>query len=101
PLATTLDEARRVLEASRRSDKLFQVGHNRRFAPVYTGVKKLIAQEGLAPHSVHGKMNRGELLNPVWGGNAQVTGRFLDETTIHMLDMLRWLFGEVESVTVH
>ena len=101
PLATTFEEAQRVLAASRSSNKLFQVGHNRRFAPVYQTVKKLIEQDGLAPHSVHSKMNRGELLNPVWVGNPAITGGFLYETTIHMLDMLRWLFGEVESVTAH
>jgi myo-inositol 2-dehydrogenase/D-chiro-inositol 1-dehydrogenase len=101
PLATSLDEARRVLEASRASRAVFQVGHNRRFAPVYQTVKQLIGQEKLTPHSVHAKMNRGELLNPSWVGDASITGGFLYETTIHMLDMLRWLFGEITSVVVH
>jgi myo-inositol 2-dehydrogenase/D-chiro-inositol 1-dehydrogenase len=43
-------------------------------------------------------MNRGELLKPVWTGDPAVTGGFLYETTIHMFDMVRFLFGEVESV---
>ncbi len=101
PLATSLAEARRVLEAGRKSRSLFQVGHNRRFAPVYQAVKKLLEKDGMVPHSVHSKMNRGELINPSWVCNPSITGGFLYETTIHMLDMLRWLFGEVESVTVH
>jgi myo-inositol 2-dehydrogenase/D-chiro-inositol 1-dehydrogenase len=101
PLATSLDEARQVLEESRRSQGLFQVGHNRRFAPVYQTVKKLVEQEELRTHSVHSKMNRGELLNPSWVSDPSLTGGFLYETTIHMLDMLRWLFGEVASVAVH
>jgi|SRR5215813_10374094 len=40
-------------------------------------------------------MNRGELLKPDWVANADVTGGFLFETTIHMFDMMRFLFGEV------
>jgi len=43
-------------------------------------------------------MNRGELLKPVWTGDPTVTGGFLFETTIHMFDMARFLFGEVESL---
>jgi len=100
PLATSLEEARRVREASRRSPGVFQVGHNRRFAPVYQEVKRLIAQEGLRPHSAHSKMNRGELLNPSWVSDPSITGGFLYETTVHMVDILRWLLGEVESVVV-
>jgi myo-inositol 2-dehydrogenase/D-chiro-inositol 1-dehydrogenase len=43
-------------------------------------------------------MNRGELQEPPWTADESVTGGFLYETTIHMLDMLRWLLGEVEQV---
>ena len=50
------------------------------------------------PHSAHVKMNRGELLKPEWTGNPEVTGGFLYETPIHMFDMMRFLFGEVESL---
>src|SRR5271169_5044085 len=35
PLATALEDARRVLDAANASKTVFQVGHNRRFAPVY------------------------------------------------------------------
>jgi myo-inositol 2-dehydrogenase / D-chiro-inositol 1-dehydrogenase len=39
------------------------------------------------------KLNRGELLNPPWTANPQVTGGFLYETPIHLLDMCQYLFG--------
>ncbi|RMG54977.1 MAG: gfo/Idh/MocA family oxidoreductase [Acidobacteria bacterium] len=100
PMAVSLDAARAMLEASEHSDRVFQVGHNRRFAPVYQKVKELINTDHLRPHSAHIKMNRGELLDPPWVGRPDVTGGFLYETTIHMLDMVRWLFGEVTSVMV-
>ena len=100
PLATSPDEAQQLSEASRQSSVVFQVGHNRRFAPLYQRVKALLTDERHRPHSVHAKMNRGELLSPPWVGDPAVTGGFLYETTIHILDLLRWLLGEVESLTV-
>jgi myo-inositol 2-dehydrogenase/D-chiro-inositol 1-dehydrogenase len=99
PLATNIDDARSVYESVNRlkTQSVFQVGHNRRFAPVYSTLKQLLA-ETHTPHSAHVKMNRGELLNPVWTGDPSVTGGFLYETPIHMFDMMRFLFGEVERL---
>lgn len=94
PMATSLAEAQAVLEAAGKSDAVFQMGHNRRFAPVYTTLKRLLTESHL-PHSAHVKMNRGELLQPEWVGDPQITGGFLYETTIHMFDMMRFLFGEL------
>jgi myo-inositol 2-dehydrogenase/D-chiro-inositol 1-dehydrogenase len=97
PLATTLAEARRVYEKSKNAGGVFQLGHNRRFAPVYVELKRMLS-ETHKPHSAHVKMNRGELLKPEWSGNPELTGGFLYETPIHMFDMMRFLFGEVESL---
>ena len=97
PMATSVADARRVLEAAARSDRVFQVGHNRRFAPVYAELKRML-NGSHQPHSAHVKMNRGELLNPVWTGDASVTGGFLYETPIHMFDMMRFLFGEIRTI---
>ena len=97
PMATSVTDANRVLKAAEKSGKIFQVGHNRRFAPVYAELKRLL-NETHQPHSAHVKMNRGELLNPEWVGNPKTTGGFLYETTIHMFDMLRFLFGDVKTL---
>lgn len=97
PMSTSLAEAEAVLQTVSKTNKVFQVGHNRRFAPVYANLKQAI-DDGLRPHSAHIKMNRGELLNPVWVGNPQITGGFLYETTIHLFDMARFLFGEVTRI---
>ena len=97
PMATSLADAHAILDATSRSKAVFQVGHNRRFAPVYATLKQLIEASG-PPHSAHIKMNRGELINPAWVGDPEVTGGFLFETTIHMFDMMRFLFGEVASL---
>jgi myo-inositol 2-dehydrogenase/D-chiro-inositol 1-dehydrogenase len=97
PMATSLADARRVLKAAEKRKFVFQVGHNRRFAPVYVELKRMLS-ETHQPHSAHAKMNRGELVNPEWVGDPKITGGFLYETTIHMFDLLRFLFGEVATV---
>ncbi len=97
PLATNVADAQAVFEKASTAEGIFQVGHNRRFAPVYAELKRLLS-ETHAPHSAHVKMNRGELLKPEWTGNPEITGGFLYETPIHMFDMMRFLFGEVESL---
>lgn len=94
PMATSVGDAGEVLRSASRTGAVFQVGHNRRFAPVYAMLKQVIS-EGRAPHSAHIKMNRGELISPAWVRDPQITGGFLYETTIHMFDMVRFLFGEV------
>ena len=70
--------------------------HNRRFAPVYKPLKELLGKR--LPHVAHIKMNRGELLKPVWTGDDSVTGGFLYETPIHMFDMMRFQFGEIVAL---
>jgi myo-inositol 2-dehydrogenase/D-chiro-inositol 1-dehydrogenase len=97
PMATSVADAEGVWKAAEKSDRTFQVGHNRRFAPVYAELKRMLTETHQA-HSAHVKMNRGELLNPEWTGDPKITGGFLYETTIHMFDMMRFLFGEVANV---
>ncbi len=97
PLATSIDNAQKVFQKASNVSTVFQVGHNRRFAPVYATLKRILS-ETHEPHSAHVKMNRGELLKPEWTGDPEVTGGFLYETPIHMFDMMRFLFGEVESL---
>lgn len=99
PFAIGLENAKTLLEAAQNSKKVFQVGHNRRFAPVYVRLKELISND--QPHSAHIKMNRGELKNPVWTGDTNVTGGFLYETTIHLFDMCRHQFGEISELVAY
>ncbi len=96
PMATTLSDAKKVLQAAKESKGVFQVGHNRRYAPVYQKLKELLAAD--QPHSAHIKMNRGELQNPEWTSDVSITGGFLYETTIHLFDMMRFQFGEIAEM---
>ncbi len=97
PMATSLAEARKIAAAATAGRGVYQVGHNRRFAPVYKFAKKAV-EEGLVPYSANVKMNRGELQSPAWVSDRAITGGFLYESTVHLLDMVRWLMGDVTEV---
>lgn len=99
PFAIGVADAAELRDAANASGRVFQVGHNRRFAPVYVKLKELLAAD--TPHSAHIKMNRGELLKPEWTGDVSVTGGFLYETTIHLLDMVRFQFGEIGELVAY
>lgn len=97
PMATSLAEAQEILRAVEAPGLIYQIGFNRRFAPVYKFAKERI-EDGFRPLSANVKMNRGELLNPAWVCNTELTGGFLYESTIHLLDVMRWLMGDVRQV---
>ncbi len=99
PFAIGAEDAGKLLETADGGKGVFQVGHNRRYAPVYQKLKELLKDD--EPHSAHIKMNRGELVNPVWTGDVNVTGGFLYETTIHLFDMMRFQFGEIEELVAY
>jgi myo-inositol 2-dehydrogenase/D-chiro-inositol 1-dehydrogenase len=99
PFSIGIEDAQKLLGVAQGSNKVFQVGHNRRYAPVYAKLKELVGED--KAHSAHIKMNRGELKNPVWTGDTNVTGGFLYETTIHLFDMMRFQFGEITELVAY
>jgi myo-inositol 2-dehydrogenase/D-chiro-inositol 1-dehydrogenase len=101
PFATSLADARSLRLLASDARTVLQVGHNRRFAPAYKAVKELLKAGAFEPTLAHFKMNRGELESPAWVGNIALTGGYLYETPLHLLDLARWFFGEVSSVRGH
>ena len=99
PFSIGIDDAAELRDAATAGAGIFQVGHNRRYAPVYAKLRELLHDD--TAHSAHIKMNRGELKNPVWTGDVNVTGGFLYETTIHLFDMMRFQFGEIEELVAY
>jgi myo-inositol 2-dehydrogenase/D-chiro-inositol 1-dehydrogenase len=98
PLAVTVEDAHRVRDAAARASGVYQIGFNKRFAKTYVELKRRIDVGELTPRAALLKMNRGELQNPAWVGDASLTGGFLYETPIHILDLACWLFGTVREV---
>lgn len=98
PMATTEEDARRILEAAKNSSATYNLGMSRRFAHTHKKIKSLIDNKRLEPQIAHVKLNRGELLNPAWTADSTKTGGFLYETTIHQLDLLRYFFGPIKTL---
>ncbi|UOF90342.1 Gfo/Idh/MocA family oxidoreductase [Fodinisporobacter ferrooxydans] len=98
PMATTLAGAEQIKEAAGKSKAVYNLGMNRRYASVYKRMKELIDSGEVKPYLANIKMNRGELLNPAWTANPQVTGGYLYETPFHLMDLSRYFFGEVKTV---
>jgi myo-inositol 2-dehydrogenase/D-chiro-inositol 1-dehydrogenase len=101
PMATSLLEAKMVLKAASGARGVYQAGFNRRLAAVYRELKSHLDSGAITPLAAHIKMNRGELRQPAWTGDPEISGGFLYETPIHMLDMVRHLFGDPSDVIVH
>lgn len=97
PMATSLADAQAVADAACASSRVFQVGHNRRFAPAYLRAREAIQGDSPAL-AAEIKMNRGELENPPWTADDSVTGGFLYETPVHVIDMALHLFGPLAAV---
>src|SRR5207244_1290006 len=84
----------RAAAAARRSGR-DRLGFNRRGAAASAFVHDLSARGERRPAMAHVKMNRGELQTPPWVSTTSLTGGFLYESTIHLLDMCRYLLGEI------
>ena len=91
PMAVTAGDAATVEAAAARAKTVFQVGHNRRFAPVYQRAKQILEETPALAAEL--KMNRGELENPPWTADDSFTGGYLFETPIHIFDMACFLMG--------
>lgn len=98
PMATSLQGAWKIREATKRARGVYQLGFNRRFANVYRFAKLLIEQGRIAPLLAQMKHNRGELRQPPWTSDPSVTGGYLYETPVHLFDMGRFLFGDVTEL---
>ena len=99
PMVIRLEHARDLVNSVKSAGVVFQVGHNRHFTFVYKKVKELVSSGKIKPYMVIMKMVTGELQRPAWGADAKISGGHLYDTTLHMLDMSRWLFGEIREVS--
>jgi myo-inositol 2-dehydrogenase / D-chiro-inositol 1-dehydrogenase len=100
PMATTLDAGREILRRVRTSDRVYQMGFNRRWAPAYRFLRRHV-DVGFIPYSANVKINDGDMLTPSWYTNVAVSGGFMYDTAVHLIDMVAWLVGPIESVAAH
>lgn len=99
PMATTMEESLRIKDAVDNGASIYRVGFNKRYAPVYRELRQSVRERG-TPTMALAKMNRGELREPPWVSDTSLTGGYLYETPIHVMDICRYVLDD-EVVQVH
>lgn len=95
PLATSREDAEKVGDALKKAGTRLFVGYNRRFAPVYREARRIVSGAAFKPAHVNIIQNDGDMANPPWLTDIRMTGGFMYDTTVHFLDMARYLLGEI------
>jgi predicted dehydrogenase len=106
PLAVSLEGAQRIVDAQRKSGKVVQVGQDLRFFPLMETIKGLVDAGRLGdPCFVEGEFVE-DLAPRLAGETHQWYKDFKHEGQLplfcgggRMLDMMRWIVGEIEEVS--
>lgn len=105
PLAMSVDEARRMVEAVQKAGTVHMLCHNYRFAPAVQFAKKLIEEGRLGRiYHIRGQYLQDWIMDPqfplVWRLRKEVTGSgALGDVGAHILDLARFLVGEFQEVS--
>lgn len=93
PISMTLDEADRMIEATRKAKVFFQMGFMRRFDPIFATAKERIDAGVIGePLMIH-SLTRGPGLPPPWACQLSSSNGLLAEVNSHDFDTIRWLSG--------
>jgi myo-inositol 2-dehydrogenase/D-chiro-inositol 1-dehydrogenase len=99
PMATTLAEGREIRARVRAGRQVYQMGFNRRWSPAYRYLRARV-DDGFVPFSASVRINDGDMLTPSWYTDVAISGGFLYDTAVHLFDMVAWLVGPIERVSV-
>lgn len=105
PLANSIDDCKRMVKAAEASEKVFQVGYQRRFSPLYKHALKFIRVGAIGqPVQARAHYNRKDslrrsvadaryerLLN--WRLYRDTSGGLAVEFGSHQLDVVNWFLG--------
>lgn len=95
PLATTLEDGRRVVEAWERAGVVGMIGFNQRFNPLYRGLKRKIGEEPLGPWvGARMVLAAPERDLPAWKRRREAGGGALLDQASHHFDLIRYLFDD-------
>jgi len=96
PVNLYMDRARAVAAAICDAGVLSQVGYGLRYSPLYLQLKETLADKEVGTAHV---FRWGGLPGSPWWRRYDQSGGQLVEMTTHQIDLLRWVLGEVESVS--
>ncbi|MFF9564616.1 Gfo/Idh/MocA family protein [Leifsonia sp. NPDC014704] len=101
PLATSIEDCDRILEAARRTGSRLYVGHNMRHMPVITLMRRLILEgrigEVKAVWCRHFVGNGGDYYFKDWHADRSKSLGLLLQKGAHDIDVIHWLAGGYSS----
>lgn len=103
PAATSLKDFERLEQAVDATDKIYQVGLECRYLPVFQRMRKLIEDNALGqPHLIWCKEFRGPFLEKVgnWIMFNDKTGGVFVEKTCHYFDLMTWFANSTPKKVV-
>lgn len=104
PLARTVDEARRMDAAARRSDAIAGIGFNYRYVPAIQLAKRMTDAGAFGDiRRFRGQYLQGWLADAddpwSWRNDAETAGTgVLGDVGAHTIDLARWIVGDIDSV---
>lgn len=103
PIAMTLKETDKIIDACNRNDVKLSVVHPNRFRPVVKELRKILDQNLLgkishANATVNWNRNQEYYDQAQWRGTKEFDGGVLMNQAIHNLDLLLWFMGEPEQI---
>ena len=100
PLARTLADARRAIDAAKQAGVCLMVGHVLRFFPEYALAKRLLDDGAIGRPALARTTRASAHPRTVgdWFADPEVSGGVLVDMAIHDIDFLLWCFGPAQRV---
>jgi len=104
PIATTLNDADKIISASRKAGVKLMIAENVRFVPAHRFAKNLLDDGVIGKvfltRSHQGGSELERMMDPKsWKGTPdRCGGGVLIDSGVHRIELFRWLLGEVENV---
>jgi predicted dehydrogenase len=95
PMALTLEDADRMMEACERNGVKMAVVHPNRFRPAVVELRKQLEK------GAFGKIGQAYYDQAPWRGTKAMDGGVLMNQAIHNMDLLLWMMGDVEEVSCY
>ncbi len=102
PMALTVDDCDKMIQAAKDNNVKLMIGHVLRYGPVFVKMKEIINSGILGePFSIYiSRLSGGGWGNPQhWRMKADLCGGILYELSIHELDYMRYIGGDVDAVS--
>ncbi len=105
PIAPTLAQATRMIDAARRAGKVLQINQTLRYLPLYATLADLV-RRGRIGQLQHVRCVRLSSQSPDvgwskgarWFVSRKHHGGIVMDIAVHMADLLKWLMGDIERI---